>query len=85
MMATRITRANPNAAPPLEDHSRKAQYKKNQKTIKKTVTFEDDEEQDSGGDDEPKDSIEIRKNPSSRSFETGNQKKNNDLPFKDVP
>jgi len=84
-MATRVTRANPNAAPPPEDRPRKAQYKKNQKTIKKAVTLEDDEEQDSGSDDEPKNSIEIRRNPSSRSFETGNQKKNNDLPFKDVP
>jgi hypothetical protein len=87
-MATRVTRANPDVAPPPEDRSRKAQYKKNQKSIKKTVTFEeqsDDDEQDPEDDDENEDPQESSKKAPPRSFESGNQRPNKDLPFRDVP
>jgi hypothetical protein len=90
-MATRATRANPSVAPPPEDRSRKALIKKNPKTYKKKVTFEeeiednDEEEQVSDDEAEQEESREQSRNPPSRSPKSGDQRMNNDLPFKDVP
>lgn len=89
-MATRVTRANPSAAPPPEDRSKKAQHKKIIKSNKKRVAFEipnndDDEEQTSEDEDELAGSREQgNKNPQ-RSPGVEFQRPNKDLPFKGVP
>jgi hypothetical protein len=88
-MATRATRANPSVEPPPEDRSKEALMKKNPKTHKK-VSFEeieddDEEEQVSYEGTEPGKSREMSRNPPPRSPRAGDQRTNNDLPFKDVP
>jgi len=90
MMAMHVTRANPSAAPPPEDRTRKAPSKKIHKTVKKKVAFEvpevnDDEEQDSVSKDEPKGSPEEGQNTPRQSLGSGQQRMNKDLPFRDVP
>jgi len=89
-MATRVTRANPSAAPPPEDHTRKAPSKKIHKTVKKKVAFEvpemnDDEEQDSDDEGDPKGPPEESRNAPRQTPDPGQQRPNKDLPFKDVP